>query len=247
MTITTRTFDGGTVGANCVAGANDVESILDDTPIFVTGIHGNAAVRCGGSSNTSDVRIRVDLGLTGNHSGSVYCKNTTAHGTTNQVSFVRIVTSANAIIAEFRAGNGNALNIRVGASNVVTGSSGDLPVNSTFRLDYQLSGTTCNYRVYYNPNADASSTPDRSGTFTAGSGTAAYLILGPTSTSTVTKDWTFDTVRSDTAGAWFDHYATTTPTTGFTIWNGSAEVAVASVAVWNGTTEVPITSWSIAP
>lgn len=244
MTSTLLTFDGGVPGASVVAGANDIDAILDGAPVFAAGLHGAAAVRAGASSNTADSRFRVALGLSGDHSGSTYLRCNTAHGSGSaSVNFFHITSSTNSFLVQFRAGPNNALNIRVGTTNVRTGSSNEIPIGSWFRLDWQLVGTAMNWRVYYNRTSDG--TPSLSGSVTVDTFTATKLILGAQSTSAIFKDWSFDTVRIDSSGAWLGAFPEPPPASGFTVLNGSTELA-ATATIWNGTAEVAIGSWAIA-
>lgn len=246
MTTSLKNFDSGTVGGTVSSGVNGIDSILDGTQTYVTGYHGTAAVRAGAAANTADSRFRTDLGMTGNHSGSAYMRCNTAHGSGSaSVNFFHIADSSNGFLAQFRCGPSNALAIRVGASNVYSGANNTVPIASWCRLDWQLSGTTLNWR-WFSTNPDSSGTADLSGTVTASALTAAKIIMGAQSTSSVPKDWSFDTVRADSAGGWLGPYVP--PVTGptYTVWNGSAEVAVSSVKVWNGSAEVAIGSTTIA-
>jgi len=247
MTTSLKTFDSGSVGATVSSGTNGIDSILDGTQTYITGYHGAAAVRAGAAANTADTRFRTDLGMTGNHSGSVYLKNNTAHGSGSaSVNFFHIADSSNGFLCQFRCGPSNALAIRVGASNVYSGAINTIPVGSWCRLDYQLSGTTMNWR-WFSTNADgASGTQDLSGTVTVSALTAAKIIMGAQSTSSIPKDWSFDTVRADSAGGWLGPYSP--PVSGPTvkIWNGTTEVTAGSVSIWNGSSEVAIGSIAIA-
>lgn len=246
MTTSLLTFDSGTVGGAVSAGSNGIDAILDGSQSYITGYHGAAAVRAGAAANTADTRFRTALGMSGNHSGSAYMKNNTAHGSGSaSVNFFHVVDNTNSFLVQFRCGPSNALAIRVGASNVYSGAINTIPVGSWCRLDYQLSGTTFNWR-WFSTNPDSSGSPDLSGTLTAGSFTATKIIAGAQSTSSIPKDWSFDTFRADSAGGWLGPYVP--PTSGPTvkIWNGTSEVTAGSVSVWNGTSEVAIGSISIA-
>jgi hypothetical protein len=246
MTTSLKTFDSGTVGATVTTGTNGIDSILDGTQTYITGYHGTAAVRAGAAANTADTRFRTDLGMTGNHSGSCYMRNNTAHGSGSaSVNFFHIADASNGFLAQFRCGPSNALAIRVGASNVYSGAINTIPL-TWCRLDWQLSGTTLQWR-WYSTNPDgANGTQDLSGSVTASALTAAKIIIGAQSTTSVPKDWSFDTVRADSSAVWLGPYVP--PVTGptYTIWNGSSEVAVGSVKIWNGSSEVAIGSTTIA-
>jgi len=249
MTSVTTTFDGGTVGANISAGSNGIQAVVDAlVPVFATGFHGAAQVHAGGSSNTADSRFRVDTGVSGDQYGSIYLKYNTPHSSAgNFLIFLSWVNSSNTIIASLRAGSARELNIRVGASTVVrTGSSGDIPNNAEFRFDWRVNGTTIEWKMFYSPEAAAGSTPDLSGTITGISGTVSRLTLGPTSSTALTKDWNYDTIRSRDTTGWWDPF---NPATGpaFTVWNGSTEVAITSMKYWNGSAEVAILSTETAP
>jgi hypothetical protein len=247
MTSVTTTFDGGTVGNNIAAGSNGIQSTVDTLlPKFATGFHGAAQVHAGTSTNTADSRFRVDLGVSGNHFGSIYLKYITPHTSSgNFCSFLSWVDSSNNIMATLRAGSARELNIRVGTSTVVrTGASGDIPNNSEFRFDWQVTGTTINWRLFYNPEALVGSTPDLSGTFTFTSATISRLVLGPQSSTALTKDWNYDTVRARDTGTWWDPFNPPPVGPTVTLWNGSAEVAV-TYKVWNGSAEVAIGSIAV--
>lgn len=250
MTSVTTTFDGGTVGANVAAGSNGIQSTVDTLlPVFATGFHGAAQVRAGGAANTADSRFRVDLGVSGDHFGSIYIKNTTPHSSAgNFCIFMSWATSANTLVASLRSDSTRGLNIRVGASTVVrTGTAGEIPNNSEFRFDWQVTGTTINWRMFYNPEALVGSTPDLSGSITGTSGTISRLVLGPTSSTALAKDFSFDTIRARDTGTWWDPFNPAPTGPAVTVWNGSAEVPAVAVNYWNGTTEVAITSMSTAP
>jgi hypothetical protein len=248
MTSTTITFDGGTIGADIAAGSNGIQSVPDTpAPKFVTGFHGAAQVRSGGSSNTTNCRFRVDTGISGDQYISAYLKYNTAHTSSgNFCIFLSAANSSNTTSFDFRVGSNKEFNIRVGASTVVrSGSTNDIPVNSEFRLDFQITGTTCNWRIFYNPEALNTTTPDLSGTFTFTSATISRLVLGATSSSTLTKDWSYDTIRANNTG-WHDAFNPAAPGPTLKVWNGSAEV-VATYKVWNGSAEVAIGSLGFAP
>lgn len=246
MTTQTLTFDGGTIGADVVAGSNGIQSVVDTpAPKFQTGFHGAAQIVAGGSSNTADCRCRVDTGVTGDQYLSFYLKYNTAHTSTgNFMIFLSLCNSSNSISFSFRVGSDKALNIRVGTSTVVrTGSANEVPVNSEFRLDLQLTGTTCNWRIFYNPEADNSTTPDLSGSFTFSVTSISRAILGPNSSTALIKHFSYDTVRTDTAG-WINAFNPPAGGPTVKVWNGSAEVA-ATYKVWNGSAEVAIGSWDV--
>lgn len=246
MVATLETFDAGTVGGAVTAGSNGIDSVMDGSQTYITGYHGAAAVRAGAAANTADTRFRTVLGMSGDHSGSAYMRNNTAHGSGSaSVNFFHIVDTSNAFVVQFRAGPSNAFNIRVGASNVYSGAINTIPVASWCRLDYQLSGTTFNWR-WFSTNPDgASGTQDLSGTLTAGAFTAAKIIAGAQSTSSIPKDWSFDTFRADSAGGWLGPYTPPPPpSSGVTVWNGSAEVD-AEFTLWNGSSEVALPTWEI--
>lgn len=245
MTEVTRTFDGGTPGNNCASGANDVEVVQQGTPKFDAGFHGAAGIVCGTSSNTADTRIRVDLGISGDHYGSVYCKNDTAHGHgSSSVFFFRLVSSGNAFLMEMRARPGNALSIRVAAVEVRAGTAGEIPVNQTFRLDWYKHGTSFDWRIYYDPE-DVSGTPDLSGTITPDTQTPSRVIIGADSSAAITKHWTFDTVRARDTGGWYSAFNPPAANP-VTVWNGTSEVA-GTVTVWNGSSEVAVSDVEVAP
>lgn len=246
MVATLTTFDAGTPGDTVVAGVNGIDAVMDGSQSYITGYHGAAAVRAGSAANTADNRFRVALGITGNHSGSAYMKNNTAHGSGSaSVNFFHVVDNSNSFIVQFRCGPSNALAIRVGASNVYSGAINTIPVGTWCRLDYQLSGTTFNWR-WFSTDPDSSGTPDLSGSITAGAFTATKVILGAQSTTSLPKDWSFDTIRADDSGAWLGPYVPPAPpSSGVTVWNGSAEVAV-DMSLWDGSSEVPLSTWEVA-
>lgn len=251
MADTLLTFDGGTLWSPVVAGQNGIQSVPDPyTPYFGYGypVEANVGVWAGDAANTADSRFRVDLGMSGNHYGSVFVRNP-ARQANSYVVFFSWATSGNSILASLRMNFDGALNIRVGASTIVrTGTAGEIPVDQWFRFDWQLTGDTVNWRVFLNPAAASNSTPSLSGTFslaTNAGATASRLILGPSASQTVVKYWGFDTVRATNTGTWFGPYTPPAPA-GPTIkvWNGTAEVN-ATVSVWNGTAEVPASLASI--
>lgn len=186
----------------------------------------------------------------GDHSGSIYLKNPTAHGSgSSSVNFWTLVTSSAEFVVQMRVRPGNALSIRTtGSVEVRTGTAGEVPVGSWMRLDWKQSGTTFSWRLF--TSDPEGTTPDLSGTLTTtATGQPNGLYLGADSSATIPKDWQFDTVRADSTGAWFGPYNTAPPPpTGptYTVWNGTSEVAVQSVTIWNGTSEVPVASSSIA-
>jgi hypothetical protein len=250
MTSVTTTFDGGTVGSNIVSGSNGIQSTLGDTPVpvFATGFHGTAQVHAGGSSNTADSRFRVDLGVSGDHFGSIYLKYNTPHSSSgNYCKFLSWVTSSNTVLATLRVGSAREFSIQNGAgTSLRAGSASEVPNNSEFRFDWQFTGTTVNWRLFYSPEALVGDTPDLSGSFTASAGTVSRLLLGPNSSTALTKDFNYDTIRARDTGTWWDPFNPTIPPAGPTIkvWNGTAEVAC-TYKVWNGTAEVAIGSWAV--
>lgn len=238
MTDTLRTFDAGIPGNDVIGGTNGIASVLEGSAKYISGFHGAAAFRIGSPSNTTTARIRVELGLTGDHYGSVYLINNTAHGSgSSSVNFFHLVSNSNAFLAQFRVAPSNALSIRVNNIEVRAGTAGDIPVGSWFRLDWQLTGTTMNWRVFYNPEG---TTADLSGSVTTVNGPADAVILATLSTSSIIKDWSFDTVRATNTGTWFGPYSTPPAGPPVTFWNGTSEVPVA-ISLWNGTSEVPVT------
>jgi hypothetical protein len=247
MAETTETFDAGFPGDTVASGVNGINAIIEGTQVYETGYHGAARVRAGGSANTTNTRFRVNLGLSGDHYGSVYCNNKTAHGSgSSAVNFLYIVDNSNAHIARFRAKPSNVLSIvNAAGTEVYAGAAGDIPVNSNFRLDWHLVGTTLDFRVFYDPEALSSSTPDRSGTATVTAATAAAVHLGGQSSASIVKDWSFDTLRAKNTGSWYDPYEPPTVDSGVTVWNGTSEVD-ATVTIWNGTSEVAISTIEIS-
>jgi hypothetical protein len=245
MTTVTRTFDGGTPGNGTVSGENDVEVVQVGSQIFETGIHG-VGVRAGSAANTSDTRFRVDLGVTGNHHGSVYLKNNTAHGSGSaSVIFFRVASSGNAFVVEFRARPSNALSIRVSGLEVRAGNLNEIPVGAWFRLDWYIeTGTLFEWKVFYDPEADGSS-PDISGSLVPAGQIPSRVILGAESSSSIPKDWSFDTVRATDTDGWFGPYAPSTSSDNVTVWNGTTEVP-ASVSLWDGANEIPISAVEIS-
>lgn len=248
MTTTLENFDAGTVGNTVVAGSNGIQNVMEGTQTYITGYQGTAAVRAGAAANTTDTRFRVALGMTGDHSGSIYVKNNTAHGSGSaSVNFFHVVDNSNSFIVQFRAGPSNALTIRVGSTNVYTGAINTIPVGSWCRLDWQLSGTTFDWRWFSTDPQGASGTQDLSGSVTGGSFSATRLILGAQSTSSIPKDWSFDTFRADSAGGWLGPYVPPAPpSSGVSVWDGSAEVS-ATFSLWNGSAEVSLPTWELAP
>lgn len=236
-----KTFDGGTPGNNIAAGFNDIDAIIG-TPTYIAGFHGAAAIHDGGPANTTDTGVRVVLGMSGNHAGSVYVKYNTDHGSGSaSVNFLVIVSAGNAFAAEFRIGPNNELAVRVTGSNLFTGANNSVPLNAWFRLDWILNGTNLQFRLYNNPDADAVDTPDVSGSITAGSVTAAAVFFRAYSSSAIIKDVSFDTLRVKDTLAWWDHYEVPTPPANpVTVWDGTNEVN-ATVTVWDGTNEVAAT------
>jgi hypothetical protein len=247
MTDVTVTFDGGTPGVDVAAGSNGIQSVVDTpAPKFQSGFHGAAQVVAGGSSNTTDCRCRVDTGNSGDQYLSIYLKENTAHTSSgNFCIFVSLCNSSNSIQISFRVGSAGEFNIRTGTSTIVrTGSSGEIPVNSEFRLDLQLTGTTCNWWLYKtDPEADPASSADLSGTFTFPSSTISRWIIGPNSSTALTKHWSYDTLRSSTSGR-LPAYNPAPAGPTYKVWNGSAEVAC-TIKVWNGSSEVAVASVAV--
>lgn len=242
MTDQLLTFDAGFPGDTVASGLNGIDSIIEGTQTYETGYHGAARVRAGDATNTTSTRFRVLLGLTGDHYGSIYLRNKTAHGSgSSAVNFFYMVNSSNTHMVRFRVKTSNALSIVVDNIEVRAGSAFDIPVNADFRFDWQLTGTTLNWRVFYDPEAASTDTPDLSGTVTVTALTAAALLLGANSSAAIFKDWSFDTVRATNTGGWYGRYEPPVVDSGVMVWNGTAEVA-ANVTVWNGTAEVPIGS-----
>lgn len=207
MVSTLLTFDAGTPGNTVVAGANGIASITTGTQKYIAGFHGAAAVQAGLSTNTVDSKFKVSLGLNGNHYGSIYLRNNTAHGSgTASVNFFQLTSTTNEVIAQLRVRPSNALSIRVaGAVEVRTGTAGEIPVGAWFRLDWQQAGTTFNWRIFLTPEG---TTPDLSGSVTTtATNPSDSLILGADSSSAIIKDWSFDTVRANDGAAWFGPYA----------------------------------------
>lgn len=239
MTEVITTFDAGTPGSDLVAGANGIQSTPDALmPKFINGIHG-VGVRSGSPTNTDEVRFRVDLGVSGNHFGSAYFKCNTLNASTF-VTFMSWVNTGNSIMASLRVGSDRAFNIRVGASTIVrAGSANEIPVGSWFRVDWQVTGTTINWRLFYNPEAPATDTPSLSGNFTFTTATISRLVLGANASTAITKDWSYDTVRARDTGSWYGPYGPYV-----TVWNGTAEVT-AAVSQWNGSSEIQGTIGSI--
>lgn len=251
MADTLITFDGGTLWNPVVAGQNGILSTPDAyTPYFGYGypVEANVGVWAGDAANTVDSRFRVELGMTGNHYGSIFMRNPVRQAN-SYVVFFSWLTAGNSILASLRANFDGGFNIRVGTSTIVrTGTAGELPVDQWFRFDWQLTGDTINWRLFLDPAAAANSTPSYSGTFNLASGagaTVARLVMGPSASQSVVKYWGFDTIRVTNTGTWFGPYGATPPT-GPTVkvWNGTAEVN-ATVSVWNGTAEVPASLASI--
>lgn len=249
MVSTLQTFDAGTPGNTVVAGSNGINAITTGTQKYITGFHGAAAVQAGGSTNTVDSKFKVLLGLTGNHYGSIYLRNNTAHGSgTASCNFFQLTSTTNEVVVQLRVRPGNAFSIRVaGAVEVRTGTAGEIPVGAWFRLDWQQVGTTFNWRIFYSPEG---TTPDLTGSVTTtATNPAESLILGADSSTAIIKDWSFDTVRANDGAAWFGPYSTPPPPpTGPTVklWTGSAEVAISSVSIWTGTAEVAVDSLAIS-
>lgn len=246
MTTTLTDFDGGTPGNTVVAGANGIEAVQLGSQVYQAGIHGAACVRAGGAANTTDTRFRVDLGVSGDHYGSVYLRNNTAHGSgSSSVNFFRLVSTGNAFIVEFRARPSNALSIRVSGVEVRSGSLNEIPVNAVWRLDWYIHGTTFEWRAF-TTDPESSGTPDLSGSLTPATQTPAMVILGADSSATVPKDWSFDTVRATDTGGWFGPFVTPPSGPGVTVWNGASEDA-ATVTLWNGTSEVSVSDVEVNP
>lgn len=244
MTTTLTTFDAGVPPNTVVAGTNGIDAILEGSQIYNTGFHGAACVRAGSAANTASSRFRVALGVSGNHSGSVYLRNNTAHGSGSAgVNFFYLVSSVNTILARFRAGPSSAFQILVNDVIVRSGSLNEIPVAAWCRFDWKIVGTAMDWRYFYDPEAAAASTPDLSGSITTVSATPNGVVLAAQSTSAIIKDWSFDTVRADDSGAWFDGFAPPEPAAEVAVWNGATEDP-ATLTVWNGTTEVAA-EWEI--
>jgi hypothetical protein len=238
MTDTLLTFDDGVPTATVSALDDDIDAIQNGTQVYDVGIHGAACVRAGGAANTTDTSFRVALGMSGDHYGSIYMKNTTGHGSGSaSVNFWQIVSSLNEFIAQMRVRPSNALSIRVNNIEVYLSSVNAIPINAVFRMDWRLSGTSLDWKVFYDPEADGS-TPDLSGNVTARALTATGLILGAVSTSSVVKDWSFDTVRATNTGSWFGAF-NPPPATGVMVWDGTDEIP-GTLTLWDGTNEIPI-------
>jgi len=248
MTDTLETFDAGFPGDTVAAGTNGINAIIEGTQVYETGYHGAARVRAGGSANTANTRVRVNLGLSGNHYGSIYCINKTAHGSgSSAVNFLYIVDNSNGHLVRFRVKPSNALSlVNAAGTELSAGAAGDIPVNSNFRLDWHLNGTTLDWRVFYDPESPAAATPDRSGSVTVTSATAAAVHLGGQSSASIIKDWSFDTLRVTNTGTWFEPYEPPVVDSGVTVWNGVSEED-ATVTVWNGTDEVAISGIELNP
>lgn len=242
MTDTLITFDNGTLWQPIVAGENGIHSVTDAyTPYFGNGIHNNG-VFAGDAANTVDARFRVELGLSGDHYGSIYMGYVGDHASAGDfVSFFSWVNSSNSIMASLRVGGNRELQIRVGASTIVrAGSPNEIPVGFWFRFDWQVSGTTINWRMHTNPYAAVGDTPALSGSFTFASATIARLVLGPQSSDAITKYWVYDTVRATDTGTWYGSYSPPAVAPTVKVWNGTAEVD-GVVTIWDGTTEVSTT------
>lgn len=246
MTDTLLTFDAGVPGDTVASGTNGINAIIDGTQTYEAGYHGAARVRAGGAANTADTRFRVSLGMTGDHYGSIYMKNKTAHGSgSSNVNFFYMVNAANAHIVRFRVKTSNALSVVVNNIEVRAGTAGEIPVNQDFRFDWHLVGTTMDWRVFYDPEATAASTPDVSGTTTVMALTADGFLLGAQSSAAIIKDWSFDTFRATNTGTWFEPYSPPVVDSGVTVWNGTTEVD-ANIAVWDGVAEIPIGSIEVS-
>jgi len=248
MTTTLETFDAGFPGDTVASGVNGINAIIEGTQTYETGYHGATRVRAGGSANTANTRFRVNLGLSGDHYGSVYCINKTAHGSgSSAVNFLYIVDNSNGHLVRFRVKPSNALSlVNAAGTELSAGAAGDVPVNSNFRLDWHLSGTTLDWRLFYDPEAASTDTPDRSGTATVTSATAAAVHLGGQSSASIIKDWSFDTFRATNTGSWYGAYEPPVVDSGVTVWNGVSEVP-ATISIWNGTAEVAVGSVEINP
>jgi hypothetical protein len=246
MAETLLTFDAGFPGDTVADGTNGIDDVVEGTQTYEAGYHGATRVRAGDATNTASTRFRVELGLAGDHFGSVYLRNKTAHGSSSAVNFLYIVNSSNSHIVRFRVKTSNALSIVVNNIEVRAGTAFEIPVDSDFRFDWELSGTTMNWRVFYDPEAPAASTPDVSGTTTVMALTADALHLGANSSSAIFKDWSFDTVRAKNTGSWYEPYEPPTVDSGLTVWNGASEVAT-TVTVWDGSNEVAISGVEINP
>jgi len=199
------TFDTGVVDQPIVAGQDGIDEIVDAlAPTYADTGYGGVCVRAGSPANTADSRFRMLLGLTGNHSGSIVMRNNTAHGSaTSSVNFFHITAADNTQIIQFRATPNNALSIRVNAVEHRVGSPNEIPVGAWFRVDWTLIGSTFSWLLFYDrdgTSADLSGTVDTS----AVTQPAAKLMLGAQSTSTtIIKDWSFDTIRIKNYGSGF--------------------------------------------
>lgn len=240
MTDTLIEFDGGTPGNAVVAGANGIDTIQGGAPEFATGFHGAACVRCGSAANTTNTHFRVDLGgIAGDHFGSIYLINTTAHGSGSaSVNFFQMVTALNEFIVQMRVKPSSQLSVRVSNIEVWLGSLNDIPVNAWFRMDWQQSGTTFTFKIFLDPEADSASTPDITDSVTTSAVVADGLIIGAVSTSSIPKDWSFDTIRATDTGTWFAPF-NPPPATGVMVWDGTDEIPGA-ITVWDGTDEIEV-------
>jgi hypothetical protein len=235
-------FDGTPTEAVEV-GENNVYELNVGVPVYTSDkVFGTSSIRTGSSSNVDNIRFRVDLGdISGDHYGSIYLRNNTAHGSgSSYCSFFHLVTSTGVWIAEMRCGPSNGFSIR--SSNVEVRSAGvnEIPVNAWFRLDWRNTASTFYWRLFSDPNG---TTPTLSGSYSTSAITtpAQTLMLGAYSNnSALVKDWSFDLVRaSDTEADWYGPYSESTPTAGVTVWDGAQELEVVSIGVWDGTTEQP--------
>lgn len=247
MTDTLLLFDHGPIWQAIQAGVDGVIDAPDPyTPYYSDPLYGVTSIRAGEPTNLEDSQFRVGLGVTGDHYGSIFLRNDTPHGqASNYVNFLSVATSGNSNLATFRAGPSRALAIRTGSSTVIrTGATNDIPSNTWFRLDWQVTGTTLNWRVFYTLTAASNATPNLSGSFLLPAGTPARLVLGcQSSTTTHIRDWSYDTLRVTNTGTWFGAYTPAAGASGVTVWNGTTEVP-ATMKVWNGTSEVSVGSWS---
>lgn len=249
MTETLRLFDGGVAGNDIVAGVDGIHSIPDSKiPKYIAGYHPATGIRAGDAANTTNARFRTEVGIAGDHYGQIYMKYNTAHGSSgNYLIFLSWANSSNTIIASLRVGFNREFNIRVGASTVVrTGSANEIPLNAWFRLDYHVKPSTTDifYELYDDPDAvfGTGLQPIIQGSIDVDSSSATRLILGPNSSNSMIKDFSYDTLRF-TSVNYFDPYV---PPAGpsYKVWNGSAEVA-ATAKIWNGSAEVNIGSTAI--
>lgn len=242
MTSILLNFD-GTPPNDVEVGQNNIYELNVGVPYYTSDkMFGSSSIRAGAASNVNNVRFRVDLGdISGDHYGSIYLRNNTAHGSgSSYVSFFHLVTSSGIWLCEMRCGPSNGLSIRSNNVDVRTAGLNEIPINSWFRLDWRHASSTMYWRLFTNPSG---TTPDLSGSYSTSAITTApqSLMLGGFSNNAgIVKDWSFDLVRaSDTLGDWYGPYSESTPTAGITVWDGGQELEVVSISVWDGTTELP--------